>query len=76
MIPAEEIQEALEFEPWLQWFLDAGDLTLDDVRIRFLVAQDIAVKELRSRHEVIELRIARGDLLTTAYVSDRVEVER
>jgi len=76
VISEAEVQEVLEDEPWLQWFLDAGDLTLDDARIRFIVAQDLAVKELRARHEVIEVRIARGDLLTTAYFSQRAEVER
>jgi len=75
VIPAEEIQELLD-EPWLVFWVEAGDEDLDAARIRFAIAQDLAVKELRARHQVIEVRIARGDVLMTAYFSQRAEVER
>jgi len=75
MIPAEEIQEVLELEPWLRWYIHADDLSLDDARVRFTVCQRIAVKELRAQKETIELRVALRGLLTTAYISDRFEVE-
>jgi len=70
VIDAEEIQEALELEPWLRWYLDDADETLDDTRVRFIVAQNIAIRELRAHNETIEIRVERGDLLTTCYIAE------
>jgi hypothetical protein len=71
MIDADEIREALQEEPWLEWYIEDDDVTLDDARVRFVVAQRIAVHELRAHDETIEVRFSRRGLLTTAYVSDR-----
>jgi hypothetical protein len=71
MITADEIREALREEPWLEWYIEDDDVTLDDARVRFVVAQRIAVRELRAHDETIEVRFSRRGLLTTAYVSDR-----
>ena len=76
MISGEEIREALEFEPWLQFFLAPDDYCMDDARVRFLLAQHRAIHELRARHETIERRVSVRGLLTTSFTSDRFEVER
>jgi hypothetical protein len=68
---AAEIAEVLELEPWLEWYLDPDDQDIHNARARFMVAQRVAVQELRAHNETIETRLATRGLLTTAYVSDR-----
>jgi hypothetical protein len=70
-ISDEEIRAALEEEPWLIFYLEDDDVTLDDARVRLTLAQAAAVRELRAHDETIEVRYVRRGLLTTAYVSDR-----
>jgi hypothetical protein len=70
---ADEIAEVLELEPWLRWFVEPGDENINDVRVRFLIAQNIAVRELRAHGEEVEVRFSRRGLLTTSYVPDRAD---
>jgi hypothetical protein len=71
MMTRAEIDEVLGLEPWLRWYVEPEDVTMDDSRVRFLLAQRRAVGELRAHKETIEIRLATRGLLTTAYVSDR-----
>ena len=70
MISEAEVREVLEDEPWLRWYVSDADESLDDARVRFIVAQNIAIRELRAHNEIIEIRVERGDLLTTCYVAE------
>jgi hypothetical protein len=68
---ADEIREVLELEPWLRWYLEPDDEDVYDARVRFAVAQRIAIRELTSADIPVATRFVRNKLLTTSYASDR-----
>jgi hypothetical protein len=68
---SEEVREVLELEPWLEWFIEPEDEDVFDARVRFAVAQRIAIRELTSADIPVATRFTRNKLLTTSYASDR-----
>jgi len=62
----DELDAALDLEPWLAAYLEPGDCDLEAARRRFELDQVVAVTELRRAGVVIAVRLTRGDLLTTA----------
>jgi len=67
----DEIRQELEDEPWLVFWLEDDDEDVESVRVRFMVDQAIAIRTLRAREETVEVRAMRGELLTTAYASQK-----
>jgi hypothetical protein len=68
---AAELAEVLELEPWLEWYIRDTDEDVYDARVRFAVAQRIAIRELTSADIPVATRFTRNKLLTTSYASDR-----
>jgi hypothetical protein len=74
MTRAEQIREELELmgEPWAALFVREGDTSPDDARVRLVVSQSRAIRELEAAHTPAAFRFARGRLLTTSYDLDKV----
>jgi hypothetical protein len=69
---SQEILREVREEPWLAFYLEDADEDLEDARVRFAVAQRIAVRELVHEGTPVAMRFTRNQMLTTSYAPDEV----